>query len=52
MNFIYKSIITFFFIGYARFSPGTIASIFAMLTWFFIPDNLIIQLSIILMLLF
>ncbi len=52
MNFIYKSIITLFFTGYIRFSPGTIASIFAMLIWFFIPINLILQLSIILILLF
>tara|TARA_B110001454_G_C12655405_1_gene407218 strand:- start:370 stop:810 length:441 start_codon:yes stop_codon:yes gene_type:complete len=52
MNFIYKSIITFFYTGYVRFAPGTIASILAMLIWFYIPNNLIIQLSIILLLLF
>tara|TARA_B100000427_G_scaffold69697_1_gene56073 strand:- start:733 stop:1173 length:441 start_codon:yes stop_codon:yes gene_type:complete len=52
MNFIYKSIITFFFTGYIRFAPGTIASFFAMVVWFFIPNNLIVQLSILFMLLF
>ena len=52
MNFIYKSIITFFFIGYIKFAPGTVASIFTMLLWFFIPSNLFVQLSIILILLF
>jgi len=52
MNFIYKSIITFFYIGYVRFAPGTIASILAMLIWLFVPNDLIIQLSIILSLLF
>ena len=52
MNFIYKSIITFFFVGNIQFAPGTIASMFAMLVWFFIPLNLFIQLSIILILLF
>ena len=51
MNFIYKSIITFFFVGNIQFAPGTIASMFAMLVWFFIPLNLFIQLSIILILL-
>tara|TARA_B100001113_G_C20994334_1_gene571980 strand:+ start:482 stop:922 length:441 start_codon:yes stop_codon:yes gene_type:complete len=52
MKFIYKSIITFFFVGNIQFAPGTIASMFAMLVWFFIPLNLFIQLSIILILLF
>jgi|ETNmetMinimDraft_12_1059888.scaffolds.fasta_scaffold00681_13 phosphatidylglycerophosphatase A len=52
MNFIYKSIITFFFVGYIKFAPGTVASIFTMLLWFFIPSNLFVQLSIILILLF
>ncbi len=52
MKFLYKSIITLFFVGYIRFSPGTVASIFAMLLWFFIPTNLFVQLSIILILLF
>ena len=52
MNFIYKSIITFFFVGYIKFAPGTVASIFTMLLWFFIPSNLFVQLLIILILLF
>ena len=52
MSFIFKRIISFFFVGNIQFAPGTIASMFAMLVWFFIPLNLFIQLSIILILLF
>ena len=43
MNFIYRILISFFYIGYIRYAPGTLASIVMMIIFYYIPNNLIFQ---------
>ena len=44
---------TFFYLGKFKYAPGTLASLATLLLWFyFIPDNYLIRLDIILLLLF
>ena len=47
MKKILRFFLSLFYIGNIKFAPGTIASIFTMYIWFFIPNLLVLQLSII-----
>ena len=42
-----RFLLSLFYIGNIKYAPGTIASIFTMYIWFFIPNFLVLQLSII-----
>ena len=52
MNIINKLILTFFFVGYINYFPGTIASFLLLLVWYFIPNILLLQASIVFLILF
>src|SRR3989338_400529 len=39
LNFIIKTLSTFFYVGYLPFIPGTFASIAAILPFYFVKDN-------------
>ena len=46
MNFIYHLLISFFYIGYIKYAPGTAASIAMLIIFYFIPNNLMLQIAI------
>ena len=52
MNILNKFILTFFFVGYIKYAPGTIASLLLLLIWYFIPNILLLQASILILILF
>ena len=52
MNILNKIILTFFFVGYIKYAPGTIASLLLLLIWYFIPNILLLQASILILILF
>ena len=52
MNILNKVILTFFFVGYIKYAPGTIASFLLLLIWYFIPNILLLQASILFLILF
>ena len=43
MNFMHNILISFFYVGYLKYAPGTAASLLAMLIFYFIPNILILQ---------
>ena len=51
MNILNKLILTFFFVGYIKYAPGTIASFLLLLIWYFIPNILLLQASILFLIL-
>ena len=51
MNFTYNFLISFFYVGYVKYAPGTIASLIMLIIFFFIPNVFEIQLSILTLLL-
>ena len=48
MNEINNIILRYFYLGNSRYAPGTVSSLFVLLIWFFIPNILAFQLSILL----
>ena len=48
MNKFEKNILTYFHIGNIKYAPGTFASFVAALIYFFIPNSLILQFSVLL----
>jgi len=51
MNFTYNFLISFFYVGYVKYAPGTIASLIMLIIFFFIPNVFEIQLLILILLL-
>ena len=43
MNFMHNILISFFYVGYLKYAPGTAASLLALLIFYFIPNILILQ---------
>ena len=46
MNEINNIILRYFYLGNSRYATGTVSSLFILLIWFFIPNILVFQLSI------
>jgi phosphatidylglycerophosphatase A len=43
MIFIHKIVISFFYVGYVKYAPGTVSSLLMLIIFFFIPNNIITQ---------
>ena len=48
MNELSNIILRYFYLGNSKYAPGTVSSLFILLVWFFIPNTLVLQLSILL----
>ena len=48
MSEIRNIILRYFYLGNSKHAPGTVSSLFVLLIWFFIPNILVLQLSILL----
>ena len=42
-----RFLISFFYIGYIKYAPGSISSLLILIIWFFIPNDVFLQLKII-----
>ena len=43
MTFLNNLLISFFYIGYIKYAPGTISSFFSLIIFYFIPNSIITQ---------
>ena len=43
MNFLYKFLISFCYVGYVKYAPGTVTSLLLLILFYFIPNNVITQ---------
>ena len=43
MNFLNQFIISFFYVGYIKYAPGTISSVLFLIIFYFIPNNIVTQ---------
>tara|TARA_B100000959_G_C14656819_1_gene490758 strand:+ start:193 stop:636 length:444 start_codon:yes stop_codon:yes gene_type:complete len=43
MKFLYSVLISFFYIGYIKYAPGSLASVLVLIAYYFIPNMIFIQ---------
>jgi phosphatidylglycerophosphatase A len=43
MKFLYSVLISFFYIGYIKYAPGSLASVLVLIAYYFIPNMIFVQ---------